>query len=225
MPSLTGTFTINLAHFPTDVLLSAFELQEPSSTFYTSQNRLKLKERLDKLDADVRAELKRQGFEGAHVTTERMLNMRFEGTDTALMVLPAAGDGDGEEDFDAAFRRVYKAEFGFLLETKTVIVDDVKVRGIGKTFDELGESVFKEVEKLQTRGVDRAKADTTHGVYFDGVGRVEDTPVYLLPSLETGDKLEGPAMIIDDTQTIVLIPGAKAVLTSKHLYITLEEDK
>ena len=56
-----------------------------------------------------------------------MLNMRFEGTDTALMVLPLPSDGDGEEDFEAAFRRVYKAEFGFLLETKTVIVDDVKV--------------------------------------------------------------------------------------------------
>ena len=56
-----------------------------------------------------------------------MLNMRFEGTDTALMVLPHKDDGDGEEDFGAAFRRVYKAEFGFLLETKTVVVDDIKV--------------------------------------------------------------------------------------------------
>lgn len=58
---------------------------------------------------------------------ERMLNMRFEGTDTALMVLPNAGDGDGEEDFEAAFKRVYKSEFGFLLETKSIIVDDIKV--------------------------------------------------------------------------------------------------
>jgi N-methylhydantoinase A/oxoprolinase/acetone carboxylase beta subunit len=56
-----------------------------------------------------------------------MLNMRFEGTDTALMVLPNAGDGDGEEDFEAAFKRVYKSEFGFLLETKSIIVDDIKV--------------------------------------------------------------------------------------------------
>ena len=87
-----------------------------------------LKSRLDKLDRDVREELKRQGFEGDHVTTERMLNMRFEGTDTALMVLPSERDGDGQEDFEAAFKRVYKAEFGFLLETKTIIVDDIKVR-------------------------------------------------------------------------------------------------
>lgn len=52
--------------------------------------------------------------------------MRFEGTDTALMVLPEKTDGDGKEDFEAAFKRAYKAEFGFLLETKTVIVDDIK---------------------------------------------------------------------------------------------------
>ena len=46
------------------IVLSAFELQEPSSAFYTTDNRPSLKQRLDKLDADVRAELKRQGFEG-----------------------------------------------------------------------------------------------------------------------------------------------------------------
>ena len=199
-----------------------YELQQPSSTFYTPENRPTLVARLDKLDADVRAELARQGFEGEHVHTERMLNMRFDGTDTALMVLPGASDGDGHEDFEAAFKRVYKAEFGFLLDTKSIIVDDIKVRGIGKTFDNLGESVFAEVEKMQTRAVERKKADTTWSVYFDRVGRVQDTPVYLLPSLDVGDVIEGPAMIIDNTQTIVLIPGAKAVLTSKHLYITLE---
>ncbi|KAH8105404.1 5-oxoprolinase [Cristinia sonorae] len=201
----------------------AFELQEPSSTFYTPQNRPQLKARLDRLDAEVRAELKRQGFEGDHVHTERMLNMRFEGTDTALMILPTEKDGDGKEDFEAAFKRTYKSEFGFLLETKTIIVDDVKVRGIGKTFDTLGESVFAEVAKLQRKQVDRkAKADMTYSVYFNEIGRVNDTPVFKLDDLEVGDELEGPAMIIDDTQTIVLIPGAKAVLTRKHLFITLE---
>lgn len=53
--------------------------------------------------------------------------MRFAGTDTALMVLPEANDGDGEEDFEAAFKRTYKAEFGFLLEGKLIDIDDIKV--------------------------------------------------------------------------------------------------
>jgi 5-oxoprolinase (ATP-hydrolysing) len=166
--------------------------------------------------------LAEQGFQGEHVQSERMLNMRFDGTDTALMVLPNKDDGDGDEDFEAAFKRVYKAEFGFLLDTKGIVVDDIKVRGLGKTFDSLGESVFQEIKQLQQRSVDKAKADSKYSVYFDSVGRVNDTPVFLLDKLETGDAIKGPAMIIDDTQTIVLIPRAKAVLTRKHLFITLE---
>ena len=81
--------------------------------------------------------------------------------------------------------------------------------------------MFEEVEKLNVQAVNPKKAETTHSVYFDEVGRVKETPVFLLPSLDIGDKLDGPAMIIDDTQTIVLIPGATAILTSQHLYITL----
>ena len=57
--------------------------------------------------------------------------MRFEGTDTSLMVLPDPNERlDGEdrgEDFLKAFKRVYKSEFGFLLEGKTIVVDDIKV--------------------------------------------------------------------------------------------------
>ncbi len=69
--------------------------------------------------------------------------------------------------------------------------------------------------------MDRSTADTTYSVYFDEVGRVDNTPVFKLDALGVGDRLEGPAMIIDNTQTIVLIPGGTAVLTRKHLYITL----
>ncbi|KAF7307667.1 hypothetical protein MKEN_01126600 [Mycena kentingensis (nom. inval.)] len=202
----------------------AFELQEPSSAFYSSSTRISLKGRLDKLTADVRKELEKQGFEAGRINTERMLNMRFDGTDTSIMVLPLPSDGDGKEDFEAAFKRVYKSEFGFVLEGKTIVVDDIKVRGIGKTFDSLGPSVYSEIAELTTKNVDiAAKAEPTrYSVYFDKVGRVDDTPVFLLDRLDVGEAVEGPAMIIDDTQTIVLVPGAKAVLTSKHLYINLE---
>ena len=46
--------------------------------------------------------------------------------------------------------------------------------------------------------------------------------MYLLDNLGVGDVVEGPAMIIDQTQTILVVPGAKALVTRKHLYITLE---
>ena len=108
---------------------SAHELQAPSSTFYNDNNITELKSRLDKMEAEVREELKKQGFEDNRVKVERMLNMRFEGTDTALMVLPGEDEKDGDhEDFLKAFKRAYKNEFGFLLDGKTIVVDDIKVR-------------------------------------------------------------------------------------------------
>ena len=61
--------------------------------------------------------------------------MRFEGTDTALMVVTNDNEKDGdEEDFEAAFKRIYKSEFGFLLDTKSIIVDDVKVNDFFLSF-------------------------------------------------------------------------------------------
>ena len=215
-----------------------YERQEPSSAFYTEQNKPSLISRLDRLEEEVLEELRRQGFEERRTHIERALNMRFEGTDTALMILPEKTDGGGQEDFEAAFKRAYRAEFGFLLETKTIIVDDVKVgdlpcmltsdlklekkvRGIGKTFDSLGESVYTELEALSQRAVPNDRIDSRHSVYFDGLGRVNNTPVYLLDNLEVGDMIEGPGVVIDATQTILLIPHSKAVLTSKILHITL----
>jgi 5-oxoprolinase (ATP-hydrolysing) len=86
----------------------------------------------------VRTELQNQGFESRRIHVERMLNMRFEGTDTALMVVTekdgdrkdgVGGDASGDEfeDFEAAFKKIYKSQFGFLLDTKSIIVDDIKV--------------------------------------------------------------------------------------------------
>lgn len=96
-----------------------------------------------------------------------------------------------------------------------------KVRGIGKTFDSMGESVYSELGTLKQRPVSREKVDSRHSVYFDGLGRVGDTPVYLLDNLEVGETIDGPGVVIDATQTVLLIPNAKAVLTSNILYITL----
>lgn len=95
-----------------------------------------------------------------------------------------------------------------------------KVRGIGKTFDSLGRSVFEEVEGLSKQSVSEEKRKGTHSVYFEEKGRVE-TPLYLLGTLDIGEVIRGPAMIIDDTQTIVLDPQSEAVVTSNHLFITL----
>ena len=197
------------------------EIQEPASTFYTPENAPALSSRLDALAAATLKELEKQGFPAERIRIERMLNMRFDGTDTALMVLPEAGENG--DDYLGAFRRAYRAEFGFLLDEARVVVDDIKVRGVGTTTDDSGPSVFDELEELQTRQVRRDSAAMRYSVYFDKVGRIDDTPVFELGVLAGGDAVDGPAVVIDDTQTIVIVPGARAVIASRHLVITLGE--
>ena len=56
------------------------------------------------------------------------MNLRFEGADTNRMI--AEPD---DKDFIREFEEVYKREFGFILSGRDIIVDDLRIRAIGKT--------------------------------------------------------------------------------------------
>lgn len=86
----------------------------------------------------------------------------------------------------------------------------MKVKGVGKTFDSLGESAFAELAKLEKRpladGAGDHKIDSRQSVYVSKPGSTkgsrQDVPVYLLDKLEVGDVLQGPTLVIDATQTV-----------------------
>ncbi|WVQ82712.1 hypothetical protein IAT38_004844 [Cryptococcus sp. DSM 104549] len=195
-----------------------YELQEPASDTYSSSTLPALSSRLDKLGSKVSGVLRDAGFPEDKIQLERILNMRFDGSDTALMI-----PDDGSGDFEKEFKKAYKDEFGFLLN-KGIIVDDVKVRGVGKTFDSLGLSAFKEIKTLTLKPVGPEKADFHQECYvwYGTEGKREDVPVFELGSLSTGDEVKGPSMVIDDTQTIFVDQGWTAMSTSNHLLITRE---
>ncbi|GAA5830228.1 hypothetical protein JCM11251_001276 [Rhodosporidiobolus azoricus] len=199
-----------------------FERQEPSSETWSNEGAAeRLKARLDDLSSQVRNALRRQGFEDERIEVQQFLNCRYQGTDSALFTRKP----DENFDFDKAFADNYKQEFGFSMSAP-IIVDDVRVRGVGKSFDSLGKSVFEEVKELDFKPVrrDGGKCEEKASVYFEETGRV-DAPVYLLEKIEAGDLVQGPALILDGTQTIVISPDAKAKVTSKHLLVELEGKK
>ena len=76
--------------------------------------------------------MEHQGFAKNQIKTEKYLHMRYHGTDCALMVTT-----NSENDFISGFLKRYQTEFGFTLKNRSILVDDVRVRGVGCTdFDQ-----------------------------------------------------------------------------------------
>jgi 5-oxoprolinase (ATP-hydrolysing) len=96
------------------------------------------------------------------------------------------------------------------------------VRGIGRSFEGLDKTVDQQLKAIKPQDV--KVGDKQHGskkVYFEG-GR-QDTPIYKLETLDVGDRIKGPAMLADGTQTIVVPPGASALIIDTHVIINIGE--
>ncbi|KAI8332325.1 Hydantoinase B/oxoprolinase-domain-containing protein [Chlamydoabsidia padenii] len=198
------------------------EVQEPCAEILCESSLPLLKKRVTKLIESCTNELQQQGFKKHLLITEVYLNLRYDGTDCALMTLqPNNGDN---WDFGSAFTRLYKQEFGFSLPDRSIVVDDIRVRGIGKTmnYQDLtpGKEIINSQQNIHLVEPEKEQSSTT-SVYFEATGRLNNVPVYLLSKLSPGSKVEGPAMIIDATATVVVEPSCSALITSQHITITV----
>ncbi|KAH8691046.1 Hydantoinase B/oxoprolinase-domain-containing protein [Phaeosphaeriaceae sp. PMI808] len=200
------------------------ERQEPESKVWQDKGTAvaELKSKMEKLKAASMTSLRGQGFHEDDVVFEEYLNMRYAGTESALMIVkPSTEKYDGQDwAFGRAFVDQHLYEFGFTLDGRDIIIDDVRVRGIGKSFRRAEKTVDRQLATLKRRTVDESKTHSRANVYFEG-GRL-DTPIYKLGDLEVGDEIKGPAMLADGTQTIVVTPKATAVVIETHVVINLE---
>ncbi|CAA6653951.1 unnamed protein product [Spirodela intermedia] len=74
--------------------------------------------------------LRHQGFADENISTETFLNLRYDGTDTALMV--KRDEDGGAADIAAEFVGLFEKEYGFRLEEeRRILICDVRARGVG----------------------------------------------------------------------------------------------
>jgi len=137
------------------------------------------------------------------------------------MTLKPASENDW--DFAKEFIATYQQEFGFTLHERPIIVDDIRIRGIGHSLKTSCPDVYAEIASLKLATPPAESISSTAKVYFEG-GRL-DCPVYLLERLPIGSQIFGPALIIDAHSTIVVAPGCSAISTSEHLVITVGSGK
>ena len=204
------------------------ESQVPDSKIWTEEETTKneLRKTMEDLKAKSTARLKDQGFSDDSIKFEEYLNMRYRGTESALMVVrPSAEEAKeySSDDwaFGKAFVKQHEQEFGFTLPDRDIIVDDVRARGIGKSFEGLDKSIDQQLKEIKPKDLDEGKRYGTSNVYFEG-GR-QETPIYKLEDLEVGDRIKGPAILADGTQTIIATPGASALITDTHVVINIGE--
>ncbi|KAF9028395.1 hypothetical protein BGZ52_011210 [Haplosporangium bisporale] len=195
-----------------------YEAQEPSSETLSKKALPLLQERINTLVSQCQQELGKQGFENENIDFEIYLNLRYNGTDCALMTLKPEDKDDW--DFAEAFVRNYKYEFGFSLPDRDIIVDDIRVRGIGKSAQSSKMSVHEEMKTLKPVPVGPSKAEGTTSIYFE-TGRNDQTPTYLLEKLAVGTTVPGPAIIMDANSAILIQPFCTGLITSNTVVITI----
>lgn len=205
------------------------ERQEPESQIWsTGDVQNKLKSKMADLKSKSEEKLRAQGFDEESIVFEEYLNMRYRGTESSLMIIKPTLEearalyGGKEWAFGEAFVKQHEREFGFVLPDRDIIVDDVRVRGIGRSFQGLDKTVDQQLKEAKPREVDSKKVYQIKKVFFEG-GRL-DTPIYKLDDLEVNDRVKGPAIVADNTQTVVVTPGATALVTETHVVINIGEN-
>lgn len=191
------------------------EAQRPHSMVYSPKARDIYSTIFQELRSQVEIGIKDQGIEKSHIEFEHYLNLRYQGTETSMMILEAP-DGD----FRSAFLKRHLQEFNFNFpEDRPILIDDVRVRAVGKG-KERGSDSDRLSQESKSFDFSRSnvKADTTRAVYFRGHGRKE-TPIFHLEGLVPGTFIQGPAIILDSTQTLLIVPEATAKILTSHVVI------
>ncbi|KAL3169991.1 hypothetical protein MRX96_015066 [Rhipicephalus microplus] len=202
------------------------EAQEPCFMTYTAGNIPMIDARIKALSLKCTEALRHQGFEIQNIIVEPFLNMRYDRTDCALMcppeatksgtnTSPASTSGQAVStfgNFEMSFMSRYKREFGFVLQGRYIIVDDIRVRAVGRTCHPESECLDPGEEKS-------AQPIQTVQCYFED--SYHQTPVFLLKNLLADHVINGPAIIIDDNCTIVVEPACCAQIL-KHGDISIE---
>ncbi len=167
-----------------------------------------LETRLQELAAEAVADLHGQAVADERISVVRRVHLRYEGTDSALIVL-----FDIIESMKAQFEAAYRKRFSFLMPAKALIVEAVSVEAIGKS-DAPPEAAPKQAPR-------HAPLAPTQTVRMYSAGQWHDTGLFKRDTTRIGDIIKGPAIIAEANATTIVEPGWQAEVTPQdHLVLT-----
>jgi len=145
------------------------------------------------LEARARADLLEQGIGVDVISLQSRARLRFDGSDSVIAV-PC----ENPDTMDANFRSLHRQRFGYSDEFAAIIVEALSVEAIGASGG-LGES---------------ASAVTAQSASIETAGSGSWVTLERA-SMQIGDMVEGPALIIDPGSTTVVEEGWEAQLAEE----------
>ena len=160
----------------------------------------------DALAAEARDTLLAQGADAGGIRASRLLHLRYEGTETALVVPLEPLD-----TLLASFTEAHRGRFGFATPERPVIVETVAVEVVAA-----GEAVTETPLPYRDSGA----PEPIDAVETWSGGRAHRTPVFDRIALLAGDRIAGPALIREANATTMIEPGWAAEVTGlNHLLL------
>ncbi len=147
-------------------------------------------------------EVESQGVERAAIKVYCRAQLRYAGSDTTIetpLVSPAA--------MRRAFEKAHKSRFGFVDRSKALVIEAVSAEAVG------GGARF--VERARPPAPAGARPAPALATRFFSKGAWRPANVFQRESLTIGASIDGPALIIEPHQTIVVERGWRASLTPK----------
>jgi len=153
-------------------------------------------EMFEPLERDATSELLAEGVPPSRIRSRRRAHLRYDGTDTAIVV-----DAGPVRDMVEAFEQEYRRRFSFLMRDKQIVVEAVSVEVAGLHEDVAGGDTAGRYEKNEKRAVRMFCGRTW-----------SDVPLVRRAALRPGDGVTGPAIIAEDLATTVVEPGWRAAV-------------
>ncbi len=168
---------------------------------------------LSVLEAEGRAALAAEGVAAAEITIERWLELRYRGTNTPLALCDDAS-GTAVFDWAGAFACEHERRFGYLRNHRPVEITTVRIRARGPAPGA--------ATRVTVSAAAEAAPEREVEVWLPGLGRAR-APVYLRESLRPGVSLEGPAIILEETGTVVVDPGFSVSVDDEGVLLLSDE--